>query len=273
MATSLPLRSVLVLLNLWVGVVVGQEGAAERDERQAQAAGFLPGEAGTRDELARKLPEVNIDGAGLAEVLDFFRDVSGLNVHVDWARVEAAGVKRDAPVRIAAKDILLHDAFDRALDSAAGGKGTLKADAVGALVVVSTPKGLETTRQRFRRLKDKAPDAKLAKQLRRPLPELNFDGVALHEVMQFIRDVSGADIVVQWTALEKAKIGRDAPVTLHLKNVPLDQTLRLILDSAGGDKAVLDFEVKGNAITVSVSPRHGVTRGGQPPVADRLASR
>jgi type II secretory pathway component GspD/PulD (secretin) len=244
------LRLVLVILF----ALACLPAAAQTDEELAEAAGFLPGEIGTRDALAQKLPEINVDGVGLAEVIDFFRDVSGLNVYVDWAGVQAAGVRRDAPVKVAAKDILLHKALGRVLDSAAGGKGKLKADAVGAFVVVSTPKRLEATRARFRRLKDKTAEEKLAGQLRRPLPEVNFDGTALRDVVDFIRDVSGADIVVEWTALEKAKIGPDAPVTLRMKNVPLDQVLRLILDSAAGDKAVPDFEVKGNVITVSVAP-------------------
>lgn len=235
-----------VLLLLILPCVVAAE------PQQARAAGLLPGEEDTRDRMARKLPEINVDGAALDEVIDFLRDATGLNIFVDWPVLKAAGVEQDAPVKVAAQTILVHEAIDRVLEAAAGGKKKLRADAVGGVVVVSTPKRVEAVRAQFRRLKDKGAAGKIAEQLRQPVPEVNFDGTPFDDVVDFLRDVTGANIFVDWNALDKAKVDRQTPVNLRLINLPLDQTLRLILDSAAGDKAVLDFKVEGNVITVSV---------------------
>ena len=259
MRTPIPLRLVLVLFALTsLGAAAREDkaaasavDAAAKDDKQAQAAGLLPGEVDTRDRLATKLPEINVDGVALDEVIDFFRDFSGLNVFVDWPALKAAGVEQNAPVKVAAQNILVHQAMNKVLESAAGGKKKLRADAVGGVVVVSTPKRVETIRAHFRRLKRMEVAGKIGEQLRQPVPEVNFDGTPFEDVVDFLRDVTGANIFVDWNALEKAKVDRQTPVNVRLKDVPLDQTLRLILDCAGGNRAVLDFKVEGNTITVS----------------------
>ena len=48
-----------------------------------------------------------------------------------------------------------------------------------------------------------------SQQLSTRLPELNFQGVTLNDALDFMRDVSGANITVNWKALE----GRGSPAT------------------------------------------------------------
>ena len=45
------------------------------------------------------------------------------------------------------------------------------------------------------------------------MPELHFNANAFADVVEFLRDVTGANIYVDWPALERASISRDAPVT------------------------------------------------------------
>lgn len=66
------------------------------------------------------------------------------------------------------------------------------------------------------------------------VPEVNFNGVAIADAIDFIRDVSGANIVVNWKALEQAGVTRDATVTLRLRSVSMRKALDLILAEAGG---------------------------------------
>ena len=42
---------------------------------------------------------MNFSGVAFADVIDFLRDVSGANIHVDWKILEAAGIGKDAPVK------------------------------------------------------------------------------------------------------------------------------------------------------------------------------
>jgi hypothetical protein len=81
------------------------------------------------------------------------------------------------------------------------------------------------------------------RQLDATLPELRLDGVALSDAIDFLRDVSDANIVVNWKALEEAGVSRDVPVTLHLRNISLRRAMQLVLSEAsGGDKLAFTLD-------------------------------
>ena len=65
------------------------------------------------------------------------------------------------------------------------------------------------------------------------LPELRFDSISLSDAIDFLTDVSGANIHVNWRALEDAGIGRDTTVNLRLRSVPLRKVLSMVLSEAG----------------------------------------
>ena len=104
---------------------------------------------------------------------------------------------------------------------------------------------------------EKRPDAKKRDEaaraaLARVLPEVTFDGVGLSDVLDFLRDVTGANLFVNWRALEEAGIDRNAPVTARLRQVPFAKVLDVILKSAAGDAdAQLGFAVDQGVITIS----------------------
>jgi uncharacterized membrane protein YgcG len=70
--------------------------------------------------------------------------------------------------------------------------------------------------------------------LNTPLPESKFTGVGLGDAIDFIRDVSGANIVVNWKALAEAGVTPDTPVNLRLHNVSVRKVLAALLQQAGG---------------------------------------
>src|SRR5437762_849899 len=82
------------------------------------------------------------------------------------------------------------------------------------------------------------------------LPTMNFSGVAFADVIDFLRDVSGANIHVDWKILEAAGIGKDAPVNLRLRSVSLRKVLGLVLREAGGGD-VLTFYADGGVIEIT----------------------
>jgi uncharacterized membrane protein YgcG len=76
----------------------------------------------------------------------------------------------------------------------------------------------------------------VSRQLSARLPELNFQGVTFGDALDFIRDVSGANITVNWKALEAAGVTKDAQVNLHLTSITLRKALQtLMTEAAGGD--------------------------------------
>ena len=86
--------------------------------------------------------------------------------------------------------------------------------------------------------------------LGRVLPEVKFDGVALEECIDFLRDVSGANIHVNWRALEASGITQDTPVTLRLRSVSIAKVLSLLLNEAGGGDT-LAYDMDENVISIT----------------------
>ena len=94
-------------------------------------------------------------------------------------------------------------------------------------------------------------DAVANNRLNRRLPEVRFESVSLTDAIEFLRDVSGANIFVNWVVLEKAGIDRNTPVTTRLKDVQLSRAIEHILQNVGGGKVELGFVVVKGVITIS----------------------
>jgi Flp pilus assembly secretin CpaC len=100
-------------------------------------------------------------------------------------------------------------------------------------------------------------DRAVQAQLDRALPELTFDGVGFSDVIDFLRDVSGANIFVNWKSLEGAGVDRNAPVTAKLRNVKFSKALNIILDSVGGGTAKLGYTIDEGVIEIGTADELG----------------
>jgi hypothetical protein len=94
-------------------------------------------------------------------------------------------------------------------------------------------------------------DAKAQAALDRILPEVNFQGVALSDVMDFLRDVSGVNIAVNWKRLEAAGVKGTATVTARLQNVTFSKILKVVLDDVSDPKTHLGYKVEEGVITIT----------------------
>ena len=95
-----------------------------------------------------------------------------------------------------------------------------------------------------------------------PLPDFNVDGVGLSSVIDYLRNSSGANLVVDWNTLEAAGVSKDAPVTLQVRGLPMRKVLQLALDQASPNTA-LSIVVDQNVIEVNTqeaSDRKLITR-------------
>lgn len=94
------------------------------------------------------------------------------------------------------------------------------------------------------------------------LPDLNFAGISLSEALDFLRDVTGTNLHVNWRALEGVGVGRDTALNLRMRNIPMRTVLKLVLSEAGsGD--LLAYYVDGDVIEVTtreIADRDLVTR-------------
>lgn len=82
------------------------------------------------------------------------------------------------------------------------------------------------------------------------LPELRFDNITLTDALEFLRDVTGANIHVNWRAIEEIGIGKDVTVNVRLRSVSLRKVLRLVLSEAGGGNN-LTYYIDSNVIEIT----------------------
>ena len=130
-------------------------------------------------------------------------------------------------------------------------------------------------------------DVELNRQLNGQLPPVRFEETPLEQVIQFLADMTKANISVDWTDLTDNAIDREKPITVQLNNVTFRSVLKEVLSQAGGetklafavgdgllriatkdkldkDKAVLIYDIRDLLINLPRATRQGafnVTQG------------
>jgi hypothetical protein len=66
------------------------------------------------------------------------------------------------------------------------------------------------------------------------LPETKLSDVRLGDAIDFLQDASGANIHVNWRALETVNITRETQVTVRVQSLPLRKVLKYVLTEADG---------------------------------------
>lgn len=98
--------------------------------------------------------------------------------------------------------------------------------------------------------------------LTRRLPELRFTEIPLGDAIDHVREATGANIHVNWRALELLNVTREMPTSLSLRDVTARRALKALLDETGvGD--FLTYYVDEGVIevtTVEVADRKLITR-------------
>jgi len=82
------------------------------------------------------------------------------------------------------------------------------------------------------------------------LPSANLTNVSLADAIDFLRDVAGVNITVDWKELAAINITKDAQINLQLHDVTAGKILSLILSQAGpGD--LLTYSIDQNVVQVT----------------------
>lgn len=105
-------------------------------------------------QLARTLPELKLDGVSLGDALDFIKDVSGVNLYVDWKTLEAAGVSRDTPINVRLRAVTLRKALNTIMAEAGGGDQIAWTTDEGVVTITSKEKVNSTTYTRIYDIRD-----------------------------------------------------------------------------------------------------------------------
>ncbi|MFA7235981.1 MAG: adenylate/guanylate cyclase domain-containing protein [Phycisphaeraceae bacterium] len=88
--------------------------------------------------------------------------------------------------------------------------------------------------------------------LQQPIP-VDLRANQLANVIEYLRNVTGANFVVQWRSLEAAGITKETPITMQLNNVAAERSLRLILDEAGGELVKLGYTIDEGVIVIATN--------------------
>ena len=88
--------------------------------------------------------------------------------------------------------------------------------------------------------------------LDRIMPAIKLNNVTFREAIDFLRDLSGANIHVNWRAIEAYGVAADTAVSIRLTQVPLRKVLSLILSEASGGSG-LTFYQSGKVIEITTT--------------------
>jgi len=93
----------------------------------------------------------------------------------------------------------------------------------------------------------------ITRKLQQTAGEIHFDGIAFEQLVEHLRDLTGLNIVVNWSALETAAIEKDKEVTLKLLagTVKFETALKLILEEVGGGEVELAYEIGDGVVQIS----------------------
>jgi hypothetical protein len=98
--------------------------------------------------VAKTAAKIDFSDTALSSVLDFLRDVSGTNMHVNWHSLEAAGITKDTPISLKATDVSVAKSLNMVLEQINSGKS--KMDSVywivdDGVVTVATGTAINST--------------------------------------------------------------------------------------------------------------------------------
>ncbi len=251
-------RLALVLL-----LVASFVSAADKDAKSSAPVGKLT----PAKRLAREVPLMSLAKVPLVRVLTQYEKLSGLIMQADWQALSAAGVTKETPVTLKARKVSFEKLLDLTVDVTAKKGQPLAWRRNGSTVFISTQmgvltKGRETRPVSLATLRDRLP-ARVGKTkvtVRRGRGRavrgatINFDHTPLSQSLDFIRDLAGVNMHVNWRALEETGVSKETTITLKVAGVAPGQALDLILDqlNVGRDRlGSIYWVVQGGVVHVA----------------------
>ncbi len=97
-------------------------------------------------------------------------------------------------------------------------------------------------------------DRRARKKLQRVIRNVDFSGIALENVLNFLRDVTGANIVPNWEVLAGRNVTRKTQVTAEKLSEVTGQTLlEIVLENVGGTQVQLGYVIEDGIVKISTS--------------------
>jgi beta-lactamase regulating signal transducer with metallopeptidase domain len=184
--------------------------------------------------LSGRLPDLTFQQVAWADVMNRIHDLTGIQFEIDWKTLESVGIRGETPITIRLQNLAVHTALLRIIGTVAPKRTVVWRFNDGAVALTIAPKPVA-----------------MQERMKRMVPAMRFDHVSFRDVIDFLRDVSGQNIVVDWKTIEAAGIDPDVPVTADMKDVPFTDALAAVLASAGGQRAKLGYRIDQDVIAIS----------------------
>jgi len=172
----------------------------------------------------------------LEKVLARYAKMSGLKIEAEWAALKYAGITKTTPVTLKAYGLKFEKLLDLTLDSIAKRNRPLAWCLNGETVIVTTQMRVLHRGRAFIALPTKRGASRRTKT--GGYGAIAFDQTPLHMVMDFLRDLSGLNLHVNWRALEMSGVTRDTPVTLKVRGVSMRRLLDLLMSQLSANQDV-----------------------------------
>jgi hypothetical protein len=104
----------------------------------AWSAGTARGQAAAGASLNKRVPDVNFSAVALADAIEYVRDTSAANIHVNWRALEEIGISKDTPVNLRLRGAPLRKVLTLILTEAAGGADALTFYTADGVIEVTT---------------------------------------------------------------------------------------------------------------------------------------
>jgi general secretion pathway protein D len=159
-----------------------------RKEFQAQAAGETEADAALRDKLKREIERLSFAEIELKDVIQFLREYSDANIHVNWRALMAAGIEQTTKVSVDVRKITVKRALDLVLrdvsgsGAATGPESELRYVVDGGVLTISTKADL--AKEPIRRVYD-------VRDLLVPVPDFEGPRIELRQASQASSNVGG----------------------------------------------------------------------------------
>lgn len=199
--------------------------------------------------LDHRLPSIQLAGQSLSDSLDFFADVTGANMIVDWPALRAVGVSEKDKIHLERLNMAFGDALNVVLIQAAGTPKPAYRIEEGA-IMVSTPAELDRfdlfkayEADKFRELQ-KTEASDLSRQdelmcLNKTFRDFQLTAAPLTDAIDLMKDLGSLsnrrplNIITDWEALKAAGIDKHVQVTILMHNLTAAANLQLILYQVG----------------------------------------
>ncbi len=214
-----------------------------------------------RRRLQMTVPQIAFSDTRLEDVVQFMRDVTKAAIYVQWRELKKVGIKKDTPVNTKLKEVTLETVLRILLDDLSGaakGKNRLAFTMKGGVAVISTVAGVEQFERFFDAVRPVMPpkdqiNLRPLKRLQMIVPQIAFSDTKIEDIVQFLQDVTKTTFDVRWEAMAKAGVTRKTPVTVNMREVTLETTLKLVLNhvsTASDRNDRLDYYVRNGRLVI-----------------------